>query len=130
MLDSGFLIAVDRDDRRASHFLRQAHDRSVKLHTTAPVLAQVWRSGGSRQARVARVIKSLDVHEFDHRDDWRRVGRLLATSLTDDIVDAHVMVKAQSLGLDVVTGDPKDFATLAGAMAGSPPTVKVWPPNT
>ena len=64
ILDAGFLIAVDRGERRAHGFVAAADRSRTPLHTTHPVIAQVWRDG-SRQARLAAFVRTLDVHPLD-----------------------------------------------------------------
>ncbi len=60
----------------------------MALHTTQPVVAQVWR-GGSRQARLAASLKTISIHPLD---DGRPIGQLLAQSKASDAVDAHVVI--------------------------------------
>ena len=78
------------------------------MHTTHPVLAQVWRDP-ARQANLRRATRSFEVHALD---DSVTVGRRLAESGTSDVVDAHVAVVAQTLGTFVLTSDPDDFQQL------------------
>ena len=44
IVDAGFLIAVDRGERAAHTFLAAAVRSRTALHTTEPVVAQVWRN--------------------------------------------------------------------------------------
>ena len=46
-------------------------------------------------------------------DDARRVGMMLASSGTTDVVDAHVAVCALRRGGTVLTSDPGDIEALA-----------------
>jgi hypothetical protein len=66
-----------------------------------------------RQVRLVRLARAptTDVVALD-RVDATHVGRLLATSGTADIVDAHVVVCANRAGQLVVTSDPHDLARL------------------
>ncbi len=52
ILDAGFLISVDRGEEPARVLLTALQRNRIALHTTDPVVAQVWR-GGARQARLA-----------------------------------------------------------------------------
>jgi hypothetical protein len=123
ILDAGFLISVDRSEKTAHTFLAAAERSGTALHTTHPIVAQVWRDG-PRQARLANFLKAITVHPFD---DGRPVGRLLAQSRTADVVDAHLVVCAIRFGHDILTGDPDDIAPLT-AMFGPPaPAVHTWP---
>ena len=125
ILDAGFLISVDRGDQAARDVLRVALDVGRELHTTAPIIAQVWRNG-TRQARLARFLKGVTVHEFDTANG-RHVGELLGLTNSSDVVDAHLVVVARSFSLDVLTSDPDDIGPLADAIAAPTPVVKAWP---
>ncbi len=124
ILDAGVLISVDRSERSARTFLAAADRRGAVLRTTEPVVAQVWRNGG-RQARLAMLLKSVEVFPLD---DGRFVGTLLAASKNDDVVDAHLLAIALRLGDDVLTGDVDDLAAIAAPFGPSAPTIHRWPP--
>ena len=87
---------------------------------------QVWRNG-SRQARLARFLASIDVHPFE---DGPPVGELLARSRTSDVVAAHLVMVAVRLGDSILTGDVEDLSTLVAALNGRAPTIHVWPPSS
>ena len=123
ILDAGFLISIDRSEKSAHTFLAAADRTQTALHTTQPVVAQVWR-GGSLQTRLAAFLKAITVHPFD---DGRAVGRLLGDTKTLDVVDAHLVLCAVRLGRDILTGDPDDIATLAAVFGPAAPTVRRWP---
>ena len=123
MLDADFLISVDRSERAAQAFLSAASRSEMVLHTTQPVVAQVWR-GGSRQARLAAFLKTIVIHPLD---DGRSVGQLLAQTKTSDVVDAHVVITALRLGHDILTGDPYDLTTLSAVLGPASPTIHSWP---
>ena len=123
ILDAGFLISIDRSERSAHTFLTAASRSETALHTTHPVVAQVWRNG-SRQARLAAFLKTITIHSLD---DGRPVGQLLAQTETSDVVDAHVVITAVRLGHDILTGDPDDLTTLSAVLGPASPTVHAWP---
>ena len=123
MLDAGFLISIDRDERTAHTFLAAVDRSGTALHTTHPVVAQVWRDG-RRQARLAAFLKAIIVHPFD---DGRPVGRLLAQAGTSDVVDAHLVMCAVRLDHGILTGDPDDIATMAAIFGPTAPAVHTWP---
>ena len=123
ILDAGFLISIDRSEPSARTFLAAADRSGNELHTTHPVVAQVWRNG-SRQARLSAFLKTITIHTFD---DGRPVGRLLAQTNTSDVVDAHLVICAVRLGHDILTGDPDDLITLASALGPAAPTIHAWP---
>lgn len=123
ILDAGFLISIDRSDETAHAFLTAASRSETALHTTHPVLGQVWRSG-PRQARLAAFLKTITIHPLD---DGRPIGQLLAQTNTTDIVDAHLVITAVRIGHDILTGDPDDLSTLSAALGPASPTIHNWP---
>lgn len=126
MLDAGFLVSVDRGDKQATEVVDYSRRRDKPLHTTSPVLAQVWRNGRT-QAHLARFLKYAILHPFDDQADGRRVGELIAASGIDDALDAHVVWTASRYGLDIITSDPTDIGALAAVLSGRNPTIKTWP---
>ncbi len=123
ILDAGFLISIDRSERTARTFLTAATRSGTALHTTHPVVAQVWRTG-SRQARLSAFLKTITIHPLD---DGRPVGQLLAQTGTSDVIDAHLVITALRLGHDILTGDPDDLTTLTAVLGPASPTVHAWP---
>jgi len=111
-LDAGGLIALDRDDRRVVVLLARATQMNSAITVPATALSQAIRRP-DRQVRLARLIRQpvTTVVALD-RVDATNVGRLLATSGTSDIVDAHVVICARRAGQRVVTSDPDDFHVL------------------
>jgi predicted nucleic acid-binding protein len=108
-LDVGALIALDRDDRRVVALLVRAQETSARVTIPAPALAQAVRNP-ARQARLARLVRqpATDVVALD-RADATGVGRLLSSSGTADVVDAHVVLCARRTGQAVATSDPDDL---------------------
>ena len=123
IVDAGFLISIDRSEKTAHTFLAAGVRSGTALHTTHPVIAQVWRDG-PRQARLAAFLKVITVHPLD---DGRTVGRLLARSTTSDVVDAHLVICAVRIGHDILTGDPDDIAPLTALFGPTAPAVHTWP---
>ncbi len=123
ILDAGFLISIDRSERTAHTFVTAASRAETALHTTHPVVAQVWRNG-SLQARLSAFLRTIVIHPFE---DGCPVGRLLAQTKTSDVVDAHLVICAVRLGHDVLTGDPDDLTTLTAVLGPAAPTVHAWP---
>lgn len=108
-LDTGALLALERGDTRVRALFQRAIENRLTLTIPAGVVAQTWR-GGSRQARVARLLNDPDV-EVPSLDDVaaRAVGVLCGRSGHADIVDAHVVLLARERGHHVVTSDPDDL---------------------
>ncbi len=111
-LDTGGLIAVDRNDRHVIALLARASETRARATIPASALAQAIRRP-ERQVRLARLIRqpTTDIVALD-RVDATNIGRLLAASGTADIVDAHVVVCARRARQRVVTSDPDDLRRL------------------
>lgn len=123
ILDAGVLISVDRGEQSAREFLTAAARSGTELHTSEPVVAQVWRSS-STQARLAKFLSACSVHPFA---DGQTVGRLLGRAGSSDVVDAHLVALAVELGDDILTGDPDDLAAVVEGLGERRPTVHAWP---
>jgi predicted nucleic acid-binding protein len=110
--DAGGLIALDRNDRRAIVLAARATEAGAQMTVPATALAQAIRHPG-RQARLARLIRqpTTAVVPLD-RVDATGVGRLLASTGTADIVDAHVVICARRSGQQILTSDPDDLQRL------------------
>ena len=121
--DAGVLISVDRGEQAAREFLTAAARAGAELHTSEPVVGQVWRSS-YRQARLAKFLTACTVHPFD---DGRTVGRLLGRSGSSDVVDAHLVALAVELDDDILTGDPDDLAAVVDGLGDRRPRVYAWP---
>jgi predicted nucleic acid-binding protein len=78
----------------------------------APVVAQVSRS--PRQVELRRLLAGCEVVEFDEASA-HAVGRLLAASKTNDVVDATVVELAIRRRAGIVTGDVDDLSRLASS---------------
>ena len=111
-LDTGALIALDRDDRRVIAILARAAEIGASVTIPASALAQAIRRP-ERQVRLARLIRqpTSDIVSLD-RVDATHIGRLLAASKTADVVDAHVVVCARRANQGVITSDPDDISRL------------------
>lgn len=109
VLDAGALIALERGAASVRGFVLLADRALVALSTSSAVVAQVWR-GGSRQARLARLLGSDLVSEVAlDPDAARRIGVLAAAAGSRDVVDGHVAVLALERSAIVLTRDPADI---------------------
>ena len=90
--------------------LRVALDNQVDLRTSAIVVGQVWPSPDGRQARLARLLQTVDIRPVDERVG-RRAGVLLARAGTADPIDATVVLAAEP-GDRILTSDPDDIQRL------------------
>jgi hypothetical protein len=113
VLDSGALIALERNDaamwRRYKAALRAG---SVPV-THGGVVGQAWRGAGPREALLSRALAGLEVRPLDEALG-RAAGELLARSGDTDVIDAALVL----LGEDddhIVTSDPDDLRRLAAA---------------
>ena len=111
-LDAGAIIGLDRGDRRVIALIVRGRETSSRITVPATALAQGVRNP-ARQARLARLVRqpTTDVVALDRRDATT-VGRLLATSGTADVVDAHVVLCARRAGQAIATSDPDDLRHL------------------
>ena len=112
VLDSGALIALERNERSMWARLKAAEITRELPLTHGGVVGQVWR-GGPRQARLARALQGVDVRPLD-RALGRAAGELLARTRSSDVIDAAVVLLAADRD-DVVTLDRRDFEVLVRA---------------
>lgn len=109
IIDAGpFIVDGEKLNSRLWALMKRAAERGEELHTTHPVLAQVWREP-TRQANLARALRHFDIHPLD---ESVAIGRRLAETKTSDVVDAHLVIIAESLGTFILTGDPSDMSRL------------------
>jgi predicted nucleic acid-binding protein len=112
VLDAGALIAVERGDRHVAAVMEVARLQHRTVIVPAGVVAQVWR-GGTRQARVARLLGARDVVVEPLTDvGARAVGVLCAATGTADVVDASVVLTARRHGATVMSSDRADLRAL------------------
>lgn len=112
VVDSGALIAIDKHDRMVGAMLRVLQRDAKPVRTSAGAVAQVWRAG-RRQANLARVLPGLDVAMLDEVAA-KKVGELLGSTGTSDLVDAHVALLVDPGGR-VLTSDGPDIKALLRA---------------
>jgi hypothetical protein len=119
VLDSGALMAFERGDREIAALIEATRRRRDKILTSSGCVAQVWRSGGARQALLARLLRGLDEHGLGPEVS-RQIGELCeATSSSEpsepsDPINAHVAIIAGDGDL-VVTSDEDDLRRLLRA---------------
>lgn len=110
VLDSGGLIAFERGDREVAALVEATRRRRERIVTSSGCVAQAWRSGGSRQALLSRLLRGVDEQPLD-RHVSRVVGELCASAGSSDVVDAHVAHLARDHDI-VVTSDADDLQLL------------------
>lgn len=113
LLDSGAFLAVERGDRDVVAMVKRERLAGRAPLSHGGIVAQVWRGGSGRQAELARLLAGVDVKSLD-QELGKKAGLLLATSRTDDAIDAALICLAVD-GDDVLTSDLPDFRGLAEA---------------
>lgn len=122
VLDSGALIALERNDRQLWAALKLAVQRSEDVLVPSAALAQVWR-GTPAQARLSRALRHCIIASFDAVA--RSVGELCGRTQTTDVCDAQVAIVAATRGDALYTSDPNDMRRLVAACrAGTPVIVR------
>ncbi len=120
VLDSGALIALERNDRGIWAALKVAARRNANVLVPASVLAQVWR-GTARQARLSLALQHCVIASFDQLA--REVGELCGRARTTDVCDAHVALVAATHAQVLYTSDPDDMRRLISACRAGRPTI-------
>ena len=115
-LDTGALIAFERNDRFTVTLITRALERKLALTVPVGAVGQAWRDG-RRQARLARLLGSRQV-EVESLDDGqaRAAGQLCGARGTSDVIDASVVLCAHRRDHAVVTSDPRDIARLDASL--------------
>jgi len=113
VLDSGALIALERNNRAMWRRLKDALVSGEAPVTHGGVVGQAWRGRGPREALLAKALGGIDVRPLDEALG-RASGALLATAGRRDVIDAAVVLLAQD-GDRIVTSDPDDLEPLAAA---------------
>ena len=111
VLDSGALIALERNDRTMWRRLKAMLLRSEIPITHGGIVGQVWRGRGPRAALLSKALASVDVRPLGE-DLGKRAGELLARSKRSDVIDAALVLLASD-GDAIATSDPEDLKPLA-----------------
>ncbi|HEX7237113.1 MAG TPA: hypothetical protein VF405_09145 [Gammaproteobacteria bacterium] len=111
VLDSGALIALEKNDRAMWRRLKAALVANSVPVTHGGMVGQAWRGGGPRQALLSRALAGVDVRPLDE-SLGRAAGSLLARAGGVDVIDAALVLLAED-GDDIVTSDPEDLEPLA-----------------
>jgi hypothetical protein len=114
VLDSGALIALEKNDRIMWRRLKTALLASSVPVSHGGIVGQVWRGGGPRQALLARALEAIEVRPLDETLG-RAAGALLARTGGADVIDAALVLLADD-GDDIVTSDPEDLEPLAAVL--------------
>ena len=120
VLDAGALIAVERADPTITALLTRVRSGSARLILAEAVVAQAWRTGSGRQARLAALLalkpdrcRSVPLD----REAAKSIGRAIGESGHTDVVDVHVAVLTRTFDAVVVTSDRPDLVAVAPEIA-------------
>ena len=111
VLDSGALLALERNDRAMWRRLKTAHLAETLPISHGGVVGQAWRGLGPRQALLAKALAATEVRPLDDALG-RAAGELLAVARRRDVIDAALVLLAVD-GDHIVTSDPDDLEPLA-----------------
>jgi len=114
VLDSGALIALEKNDRVMWRRLKAALVANSVPVSHGGIVGQVWRGGGPRQTLLARALAGIDIRPLDE-SLGRAAGDLLARAGSADVIDAALVLLADD-GDDIVTSDPEDIEPLAARL--------------
>ncbi len=110
VLDAGALISFERGSQMMAVLIEQADERGDAVVIPASALGQVWR-GGSKVARLARLVEASEVDALDERRA-KEVGMRLGVRRGNDVADGHVICCAVEREAIVVTSDAGDMESL------------------
>ena len=111
VLDSGALIALERNDRAMWRRLKSALLDEQMPVTHGGVLGQAWRGRGPRTALLSLALKGVEVAALDE-DLGKLAGELLGRAKKADVIDAALVLIASD-GDSIVTSDPADLRRLS-----------------
>jgi hypothetical protein len=121
VLDAGALIALEKADERMTELLKLVRLGRATLILPDAVLAQVWRGGRGRQARLGALL-GLDPERCGRvpldTESGRRVGVRIGESGHRDVVDVHVAILGEDRAAAVITSDPEDILRASPALKG------------
>lgn len=113
VLDSGALIALERNDRAMWRRLKAAQlDGQIPV-CHGGIVGQAWRGRGPRQTLLVKALAAIDVRPLDETLG-RAAGELLAVARRRDVVDAALVLLAND-GDQIITSDAADIEPLARA---------------
>ncbi len=118
VLDTGALIALDRNDRSVWRALRTALIADHNICVPSGAIAQAWRDG-ARQVLLARALSHCD--EVALAGSFARAaGLLCGRASTSDVIDASVALTvagaAHSDDVAVLTSDPDGIRHLLSVL--------------
>jgi predicted nucleic acid-binding protein len=119
VLDSGALIALEKARPEMTALLIRVRAGEARVLIPDAVIAQVWRGGTGRQARVAALLGLKRDRCTRLRLDTlaaKRIGARIGTCGHTDITDVHVALAAEDHGAAVLTSDRQDILKVSPAL--------------
>lgn len=113
VLDADGLIALEGQSRDVMAILKYECMQGRVPITHGGIVGQVWRGGSGRQAKLARVLPSVEIVGLD-QGLGKRAGMLLKKSRTSDVIDAAI-VSLTNDGDQILTSDVDDIVHLVEA---------------
>ena len=120
VLDTGALIALERNDRALWSVLRLTASVGADVVVPSTALAQAWRATPA-QAQLAKALQHCVIAPFDPLA--RAVGELCGRARTKDVCDAHVALVAAAHAGVLYTSDPGDLRHLLGVHGKKTPRI-------
>lgn len=114
ILDSGALIALERNDRAMWRRFKAALLAGSAPVSHGGVVGQAWRGRRPRQALLAKALDGIAVRPLDALLG-RAAGELLARSGGSDVIDAALVLLADDED-HIVTSDPDDIEPLSATL--------------
>lgn len=115
-LDSGALIALERAAPTMTGLLMRVRAGQARFIVPDAVLAQVWRGGTGRQARISALLglkPERCIMVPLETSAAKRIGLAAAECGHADVVDLHVALVAREHRAVVVTSDRDDILIVA-----------------
>lgn len=120
VLDSGALIALEKASPLMTRLLLDVRSGAARVIVPDAVLAQVWRGGAGRQARIGALVglkpercakAALDT------ETAKRIGVKIGECGHADVVDVHVALVAEMQAAAVITADRDDIVAVSPGVA-------------
>lgn len=112
VLDSGALIALEKASPLMTRLLMEVRSGAARVIVPDAVLAQVWRGGTGRQARIAALVGLRPEQCATVALDTvtaKRIGVRIGECGHADVVDVQVALVAGAQQAAVVTADRDDI---------------------
>jgi hypothetical protein len=119
VLDSGALIALERANPAMTELLMRVRSGEARLIVPDAVIAQVWRGGGGRQARISALLglKSQQCAKVPlDTVAAKRIGIEIGACGHGDVVDVHVALAARDQNAAVITSDRDDIVAVSPSL--------------